>query len=101
MQSKKSFFGATNGYSGFKSNFERIFGYPEVEKLFIIKGGPGTGKSTLMRKIEERYSNRFDTTIILCSSDPGSLDGVIISGPDNAHGGVERTIIVHYVYYRK
>ena len=30
-----------------------------------------------------------------------SKDGVIISGPDKAHGGVERTIIVHYVYYRK
>ncbi len=29
-----------------------------------------------------------------------SKDGVIITGPDNAHGGVERTIIVHYVYYR-
>ena len=29
-----------------------------------------------------------------------SKDGVIISGPDNAHGGVERTIIVYYVYYR-
>ena len=30
-----------------------------------------------------------------------SKDGVIISGPDKAHGGLERTIIVHYVYYRK
>lgn len=30
-----------------------------------------------------------------------SKDGVIISGPDKEHGGVERTIIVYYVYYRK
>ena len=29
-----------------------------------------------------------------------SKDGVVISGPDLEHGGVERTIIVHYVYYR-
>ena len=30
-----------------------------------------------------------------------SHDGVVITAPDNEHGGVERTIIVHYVYYRK
>lgn len=29
-----------------------------------------------------------------------SKDGVIISGPDKEHGGVDRTIIVYYVYYR-
>jgi hypothetical protein len=29
-----------------------------------------------------------------------SKDGVIITGPDKEHGGVERTIIVYYVYYR-
>lgn len=30
-----------------------------------------------------------------------SHDGVVITAPDLEHGGVERTIIVHYVYYRK
>ncbi len=29
-----------------------------------------------------------------------SKDGVVLSGPDLEHGGVERTIIVFYVYYR-
>lgn len=29
-----------------------------------------------------------------------SKDGVVISGPDLEHGGMERTIIVYYVYYR-
>lgn len=29
-----------------------------------------------------------------------SNDGVVITAPDLEHGGVERTIIVHYVYYR-
>ena len=29
-----------------------------------------------------------------------SHDGVVITAPDLEHGGVERTIIVHYVYYR-
>ncbi len=29
-----------------------------------------------------------------------SKDGVVITAPDLEHGGVERTIIVFYVYYR-
>ena len=30
-----------------------------------------------------------------------SRDGVVITATDLEHGGVERTIIVYYVYYRK
>ena len=29
-----------------------------------------------------------------------SKDGVVLTGPDLEHGGVERTIIAFYVYYR-
>ena len=29
-----------------------------------------------------------------------SKDGVVITAPDLEHGGIERTIIVFYVYYR-
>lgn len=29
-----------------------------------------------------------------------SHDGVVITAPDIEHGGIERTIIVYYVYYR-
>ena len=29
-----------------------------------------------------------------------SKDGVVITAPDLEHGGVERTIIAYYVYYR-
>lgn len=30
-----------------------------------------------------------------------SKDGVVLTGPDTEHGGVERTVIAYYVYYRK
>ena len=30
-----------------------------------------------------------------------SKDGVVLTGPDLEHGGVERTVIAFYVYYRK
>ena len=29
-----------------------------------------------------------------------SLDGAVITGPDMEHGGIERTIIAYYKYYR-
>lgn len=91
MSECKVYFGAANGYTGFRSNFQEIFSPRTIEKLFIIKGGPGTGKSTLMRRIDEYYRGRFDTTAILCSSDPGSYDGVIIHGDDKEIGIVDGT----------
>ncbi len=43
---------------------------------YIIKGGPGTGKSSLMKQVAE---NMTDGEVFHCSSDPDSLDGVLIS----------------------
>ncbi len=42
---------------------------------YIIKGGPGTGKSSMMRKIAQRMT---DGEVFRCSSDPHSLDGVVM-----------------------
>ena len=45
-------------------------------------------------------------TILRCAIDEMqawellSHDGVVITAPDIEHGGIERTIIVYYVYYR-
>ncbi len=30
-----------------------------------------------------------------------SHDGVVLTAPDLEHGGIERTVIAHYTYYRK
>ena len=74
-----SFFAAANTFDGFKSNFDKIFSPNELEHLYILKGGPGTGKSTLMKKLAEAFEND-DCVIckIYCSSDPHSLDGIIV-----------------------
>ncbi len=72
------FFGAANGYHGFKSYFPEIFKSERYVRIFVLKGGPGTGKSSLMRKTEKCFrENGFSYERILCSSDPHSLDGVI------------------------
>ena len=60
-------------YSLFHSNLTNL------ERLFILKGGPGTGKSHLIKKIGKEWRKRgYPLEYIYCSSDKDSLDGVII-----------------------
>ena len=45
--------------------------------MYFIKGGPGVGKSTLMKRFAKAAQERgIETEIFHCSSDPDSLDGV-------------------------
>ena len=75
----KNYFVAANGFDGFKSYFDYEFNPLEYEKIFILKGGPGTGKSSLMKKTAGEFkSNEYDIYNIYCSSDINSLDGLII-----------------------
>ena len=63
--------------NGFISYFEDI---PDsnTDKLIIIKGTAGSGKSTLMKKIAEKYKKDFTVKCYKCYSCPNSLDGVKI-----------------------
>lgn len=64
---------------GFLSHYDSLF--DELEQLHIIKGGSGCGKSTFMRRIgKEAEARGVDVSYILCSSDPESLDGVLLPG---------------------
>lgn len=50
-----------------------------MERIFILKGGPGTGKSTLMKRVGWYFEEQGELVeSIYCSSDPSSLDGVIL-----------------------
>ena len=71
------FFLAANSGRGFVSRYE---GFPgEGAFLHILKGGPGTGKSSFLKRIRSEAAARgFDTESILCSGDPDSLDGLSI-----------------------
>ena len=44
---------------------------------YIIKGGPGAGKSTLMKKLAEKLADIDPAELYFCSSDPDSLDAVL------------------------
>lgn len=73
------YFAAANGYNGFKSYFAEIFDPRRYDRIYVLKGGPGTGKSTFMKKIASSFCEKSAyVECIHCSSDPHSLDGVII-----------------------
>ncbi len=64
---------------GFYSYYDYILSQEAARKIYCIKGGPGTGKSTFMRKIAEEFSMLEESIDYLhCSSDPDSLDGIIL-----------------------
>ena len=73
------YFAAANTYKGFESFFDEIFNTEKLERIYILKGGPGAGKSTLMKKAAlTAQSKGLTPTCFHCSSDPLSLDGVVI-----------------------
>ena len=73
------YFASMNTSEGFRSYFEEIFNSAQLDALYIIKGGSGTGKSTTMKKIGEHFEKKgFLVERFYCSSDVNSLDGIII-----------------------
>ena len=44
-------FAAANSGRGFVSFYENIFNAPNIVRRYLIKGGPGTGKSSFMRRV--------------------------------------------------
>ena len=73
---------------GFHSFYPELIDLKKIKRVYIIKSGPGSGKSSFMRRViqrvEEAYaengggpSGELGTEHIHCSSDPDSLDGVV------------------------
>lgn len=68
-----------NTHLGFFSYYSHIISQEEAEKIFVIKGGPGVGKSTFMKKIGNwMLEHGYDVEFMHCSSDNNSLDGIVI-----------------------
>ncbi len=73
------FLGASSP-EGFFSLFERAYDPYDGWSARIIKGGPGTGKSSLVKKVAKAAAERGEKCErIFCSSDSESLDAVILT----------------------
>ena len=77
----RHYFLGGNTPKGFCSYYDYLIDSEKAKKVYIIKGGPGTGKSTIMKSAATwAGDNGFDVDFLHCSSDPDSLDGIIIDG---------------------
>ena len=77
--SVKEYFPGANTPQGFCSCYSHILRPDETKKVVVLKGGPGTGKSSLMKKVAANaIDSGSDVELLHCSSDPDSLDGVCI-----------------------
>ena len=78
MAQIRYFLGA-NSPTGFYSLYDQLIDLETAQAVYIIKGGPGCGKSSFMRRIARHAEAAgCSTHFILCSGDPDSLDGLII-----------------------
>ncbi len=77
---ENAYFAASNSTSGFYSYYAELFDAAQIKHVYAIKGGPGTGKSRFLREVAEA-AERHERTCeyIYCSSDPTSLDAVILT----------------------
>lgn len=77
----RNVFPGGNTSYGFYSFYQYVISQDTARRKFCIKGGPGTGKSTLMKKVGEFFNSKgYDIEYHHCSSDNNSLDGVVIKG---------------------
>lgn len=95
----KSFFLGANSRHGFYSFYSELIDLKSADTVYILKGGPGSGKSSLMKRVAAAAEEKgYEVERIFCSSDPDSLDGIII--PELARAVVDGTAphVVEPVY---
>lgn len=74
----REFYPGGNTSYGFYSFYDFIID-KDATRIFLLKGGPGVGKSTFMKAIGQVMLEKgFDVEYHNCSSDNNSIDGVVI-----------------------
>ena len=85
MTTARTLFPGAMGPEGFISCFDHLMDDALLRRKLILKGGPGVGKSTFMRRVHAALcANGEPSTLYFCSGDPDSLDGVILPGQHRA-----------------
>lgn len=74
-----TYFSASNSGAGFVCYYDQLFTPERFRRFYLIKGGPGTGKSSLMRRAALEAERRgMAVRRYACSSDPDSLDAIAV-----------------------
>ena len=78
------FFLGANSEEGFFSLYDQLLG-GRLDDLMILKGGPGCGKSTFMRRMGAAMERAGERVVYInCSGDPRFTRRCDLSGPNAA-----------------
>lgn len=73
---ERYFLGNNSGYGFYNCYDDEL---KHIERVALLKGGPGTGKSSMLKRIAAQARKMgMDYELWYCSGDPQSLDGVYI-----------------------
>lgn len=79
LTTARTLFPGAMGPNGFISCFDHLIDESILRRKLILKGGPGVGKSTFMRRVHAALcADGKSSTLYFCSGDPDSLDGAAI-----------------------
>ena len=79
MSSVRSLFPGAMGPDGFVSCFDHLLPERDLRRMIVLKGGPGVGKSTFMRRVHAALCpENQPSTLYFCSGDLDSLDAVAV-----------------------
>ncbi len=79
MSAGTHYFICSNTGNGIYSLCDEITKSEDTRFLYIIKGGPGCGKSSFMKRLGKIAEEKgLSAEYIHCSGDPDSLDGIIL-----------------------
>lgn len=75
----RHYFLGGNTPMGFYSYYDYLLDQQAANRIYAIKGGPGTGKSSMMKKTARWAEGKgYGVDYLHCSSDPDSLDGIVV-----------------------
>ena len=84
-EAKVCFYLGANSPTGFYSLYDQLLEPEQAETIYILKGGPGCGKSSLMRRVAQAMEEKgASVEYIACSGDPDSLDAVVFPALNTA-----------------
>ena len=65
--------------------YDQLIDPAQAQAIYILKGGPGCGKSSLMHRVAQRAEEAGESVeYIQCSGDPDSLDAILLPGRKTA-----------------
>lgn len=76
---ERHFFAGNNTAKGFYSYFDSIINLEDADHYYILKGGPGVGKSSFMKNFASMMSSvGHSIEYVHCSSDKESFDAIVV-----------------------